>query len=326
MQLISDACIHIQTIPTHFFYVFKLLDSINKFGNNSNATKIFIVFDSKFDKEIFYKEINLFDKNLLNVLDIELISMETILSNSRLFIGETIENVLNPKNVLGVSWGAGGHRDYVALKRTYSLLEIRNRGFSFAWCLDSESLFLKEFDVKKFILENQKKQSLLIGSGSNGVRYPFLFKQLFNWEINKLDPINYINIRMNDFWFINLDIFYDLINYLQKVHSQPLSFFINGSEQSLYEYFIYKGFKEKKYNIELIKIIGDLHNNNLFKNYLGQKKLDLNLFSEVMNDIYFNKTLSYRGDYINELKKSKLGLELFKKLNIKVAVSNFQGN
>lgn len=326
MQLISDSCIHIQTIPTHFLYVFKLLDSINKIGNNSNTTKIFIVFDSKFDKEIFYTEINLFDKNLLNVLDIEFISMETILSNSTLLIGETIENVLNPKNVLGVSWGAGGHRDYVALKRTYSLLEIRNRGFSFAWCLDSESLFLKEFDIKKFILDNQKKQSLLIGSGSNGVRYTFLFKKLFNWEINKMDPINYINIRMNDFWFINLDIFYDLINYLQKVHSQPLSYFINGSEQSLYEYFLFKGFKEKKYNIELIKIIGDMHNNNLFKNYLGQKKLDLNLFSEVMNDIYFNKTLSYRGDYINELKKSDLGLELFKKLNIKVAVSNFQGN
>ena len=40
---------------------------------------------------------------------------------------------------------------------------------------------------------------------------------------------------------------------------------------------------------------------------------------------YLDKTLSFRGDYINTCMATERGKQLIQKLNIKIAVSNYQG-
>ena len=80
--------------------------------------------------------------------------MEEIVNSANLLIKESYENCLNPKDNLPIKWGAGGHRDYVAVKRSYSILALGNLGFKHVWCLDSESYVLKSFDINEFIDKN----------------------------------------------------------------------------------------------------------------------------------------------------------------------------
>lgn len=57
------------------------------------------------------------------------------------------------------------------------------------------------------------------------------------------------------------------------------------------------------------------------------ENIDLISFANELNTLYFNKTLSYRGDILKWPEfKTKRGKELLKLLNIKIAVSNWQGN
>jgi hypothetical protein len=314
----NNFCIHIQTIPAHYRYVYKLLMSLEQLVENILHIPIYIVLDSRKEEEEFLKGVR-------SNLNLNTLSMENIVPNANLEYIEDLDNVLKPKNRLSVFWGAGEHRDYVALKRTYSLLRLQNEGFKNVWCMDSESLVLKSFDILEFLNENSLKPTLLIGTGIKGVRYHHLFKNLFGWSLKKHDPIYNINIRMNDFWFIDTNLYKNMIDYLQKVHEKPVSYFINGSEQSLYEYFTFKSHQDKKIDISLSLITGDMHDNQLFDITTNNDKIDLSKFSTFMNDHYFNKTLSYRGDYINRLNSTERGQELFQKLNIKVAVSNYQG-
>ena len=44
-----------------------------------------------------------------------------------------------------------------------------------------------------------------------------------------------------------------------------------------------------------------------------------------MNNEYFNYTQSYRGDYYRICLLSDIGKKLISKLNINIAVSNYQG-
>ena len=44
--------------------------------------------------------------------------------------------------MLGVKWGGGGHRNYVAVKRIYSILELEKMGYDYVCCLYCESLVL----------------------------------------------------------------------------------------------------------------------------------------------------------------------------------------
>lgn len=314
----NNFCIHIQTTPAHYRYVYKLLMSLEQLVENILHIPIYIVLDSRKEEEEFLKGVR-------SNLNLNTLSMENIVPNANLEYIEDLDNVLKPKNQLPVFWGAGEHRDYVALKRTYSLLRLQNDGFKNVWCMDSESLVLKSFDILEFLNENSLKPTLLIGTGIKGVRYHYLFKNLFGWSLKKHDPIYNINIRMNDFWFIDTNLYKNMIDYLQKVHEKPVSYFINGSEQSLYEYFVFKSHQDKKIDISLSLITGDMHDNQLFDTTTNNDKIDLSKFSTFMNHLYFNKTLSYRGDYINRLNSTERGQELFQKLNIKVAVSNYQG-
>ena len=77
-------------------------------------------------------------------------------------------------------------------------------------------------------------------------------------------------------------------------------------------------------DINLIIINGDLHDNALFRDIINSD-LDLDNFFQELNKKYFNYIQSYRGDYYIDCLKSSRGQLMLKKLNIRIAVSNYQG-
>jgi hypothetical protein len=323
----TNFCIHIQTHPDHFEYTYNLLSSFDKLCKNIKNINIFLIFDNKNIKQNFKKNFNI---TIFDNLKINYLNLEKILQNNKFdfIIYETYQNmVINSLNKGNdIRWGGLKiHRKYVALKRTYSILELNRLGFEYIWCLDTESLVLYEFDINHIIEHNTVKPLLLINNINKGTQYPQIINKVFKWSVKSKHPINTICVRMNDFWVINSNYYKNMIQELSDVHGTCLSYFMNGCEQSLYEYYLFKQHSDNKIDIDLVLIDGDMHNYDIFRNIINKKNKNINLFCNSINEKYFNKTLSYRGDYINKLKKSDRGLQILDQLNLKIALSNYQG-
>ena len=136
-----------------------------------------------------------------NYEDIKFINAKTCINSTKLDYKETKECLFT--NALGVKWGAGGHRNYVAVKRAYTVLYLENLGYKYVWCLDSESLVLKKTDLRFMIDSNMQKPILLLGQNLNGVKYPDIIKQVFGMR-EEWSRFKNISVRMNDFWFLLL--------------------------------------------------------------------------------------------------------------------------
>lgn len=67
-----------------------------------------------------------------------------------------------------------------------------------------------------------------------------------------------------------------------------------------------------------------MHGNTLF-NKIIKSNTNLDNFSKDINNKYFNYIQSYRCDYYRNCIKSNRGKNLISKLNINIAVSNYQG-
>jgi len=85
---------------------------------------------------------------------------------------------------------------------------------------------------------------------------------------------------------------------------------------------IYTHYISKKSN--LIIIDDHMHGNILF-NKIINSNTNLNHFCNNINNKYFNYIQSYRGDYYMNCITSNRGKNLISKLNINIAVSNYQG-
>ena len=309
-------CIHIQTHLPHFDYTNKLIHSFLKMTNiNELRIPIFIVLDSA-DLVDRYKNKYKYDYDLIYYLNIT-----EILNTYHLRHKENKEDLF--KRVINAKWGSGGHRNYVAVKRCYSLLKLENIGYEYVWCLDSESLVLRKTDIQKIIDSNKEVPILVVGNKKTGVRYPCIVEKILQ---EKYDNYRDITIRMNDFWFIHMKYFKSMIDKLYDIHKSPLSYFINGSEQSLYEYYLYSKYLNNSKSIKLINIYGDLHGNHLFNKIIkSNKKIDIDKFCTDMNNKYFNYVQSYRGDYYKKNMTNIKGKYIMEKLNINIAVSNYSG-
>ena len=311
-----DICIHIQTHLPHFKYADKLICSFLELTNIITLKiPIFIIIDNNELINNFKMNYN-YDYNLIYFLNIE-----EIINNFTLEFKEKKKDLF--KKNIDIKWGAGGHRNYVAVKRTYSILELERLGYNYVWCLDSESLILKNTNIETIINFNIEKPLLTVGKNKNGIKYKQIIEKLFNYKYNNYDEIS---VRMNDFWFIHTKKFKHMIQLLFDIHKQPISYFINGSEQSIYEYYLYSLHLKNKDDINLIIIEGDLHDNNLFNQIIKSNiKIDLDIFCQTINNKYFNYVQSFRGDYYKECLKSNKGKEMIQKLNINIAVSNYTG-
>ena len=307
-------CIHIQTHPPHFKYTNNLILSFLTMTNIKDLRiPIFIVLDDDKCINNFQREYR-YDYDLIYYLN-----TEKIINNFQFKYSEKKTDLF--KNIINVTWGAGGHRNYVAVKRTYSVLELEKKEYDFVWCLDCESLILKYTDIQKIIEFNTNKPLLTIGKNDHGIKYPQIIEKVFK---NKFSHYSNISIRMNDFWFVHTKHFKSMIYLLYDLHKKPISYFITGSEQSLYEYYLWSLYIKNSNDINLIIIDGDLHNNNLF-NKIINSNTNLDHFCKHMNENYFNYIQSYRGDYYKKCMRSTRGKYLISKLNINIAVSNYQG-
>lgn len=149
-----------------------------------------------------------------------------------------------------------------------------------------------------------------------------MITKLFMDDYNKY---KHISVRQNDFWFIHTKHFYDMIAMLIKIHKKPISFFITGSEQSVYEYYIYSLYIRNKNDVNILQINGDLHGNTLFNNIIQNTKINIKDYCDSLNKTYFDYIKSYRGDYYKECLKTQRGRELVNALNVSICVSNYQG-
>jgi hypothetical protein len=314
MNTQQNVCIHIQTHPPHFKYTNRLILS---FLTNTNIQiikiPIFIVLDDANSIHEFKSKYK-YDYDLIHFLN-----TEEIINNFHLEFRETKKELF--KNIINVTWGAGGHRNYVAVKRTYSILELEKMRYDYVWCLDCESLVLKQTNIQNIIDSNIEKPLLTVGKNNSGVKYPQIVEKIFN---NKFSDYRDISVRMNDFWFIHTKYYKSMIQLLFNIHKQPISYFVTGSEQSLFEYYLYSLYIENPKNINLIIIDGDMHGNTLFNNIINSNT-NLDNFCNNINDKYFNYIQSYRGDYYRHCIRSNRGQNLISKLNINIAVSNYQG-
>ena len=109
-------------------------------------------------------------------------------------------------------------------------------GYDYVWSLDCESLILKNTNIQTIIDSNMEKPLLTVGKKNNGVKYPQVVRKIFN---NSFSDYRNISVRMNDFWFIHTKHYKSMIQLLFNIHKQPISYFVAGSEQSLYEYYLY---------------------------------------------------------------------------------------
>ena len=308
-------CIHTQTHTPHFKYTDKLIKSLLELSNVCILkVPIYIVFDNQQMSDDYQNNYKYEYEQIYHL------KLDEIMNTIQLNIRETFSELFI--NTINILWGAGEHRNYVAVKRTYSLLELEKRGYKHVWCMDSESLVLKKCNINNIIVHNMNKPLLTVGKNTTGIKYPQIITEIYKMDYKDFDGIS---VRMNDFWFIHTKHFLNMINMLFSMHKQPISYLINGSEQSLYEYYLYSLYLKDKTCVELIVIDGDLHHNRLFDSIIKNKGANINDFCDKMNALYFNKIYSYRGDYYRKCLKSQRGKHLIKKLNILVAVSNYQG-
>ena len=120
----SKSAIHIQTTPSHFKYVYNLLNSMKKI-KDIESIEIFIVFDTIKELVSFKEGLDLSDKTL----NLSLVTLEEIVEKLNLDFKESYLQIINSNKKLDIFWGAGGHRDFVAIKRTYSILYIKFYSF-----------------------------------------------------------------------------------------------------------------------------------------------------------------------------------------------------
>lgn len=303
-----------QTHPPHFKYTNQLILSFLKLTNiQILKVPIFIVLDDNKTINKFKNEYN-YDYDLIYFLN-----TEEIINNFHLEITEKRKDLF--KNVINVTWGSGGHRNYVAVKRVYTILELEKIGYDYVWCIDSESLILKNTNIQTIIDANIEKPLLTVGKNNSGIKYPEIVEKIYN---NNFSDYKDISVRMNDFFFIHSKYYKSLVQLLFNIHKQPISYFVTGSEQSLYEYYIYSLYLKNSNDINLIIIEGDLHGNSLFNKIINSDE-NLEDFADDMNNKYFNYIQSYRGDYYKKCITSNRGKDLISKLNINIAVSNYQG-
>lgn len=315
----NKICFHIQTHQPHFNFTANLIDSLYEKTNIVElGIKIYCFFDNEDSISTFNKNfpIQCQKINCINILEILHSKLDDkIISEVEPFNLKTCEK-------LNFQWQHKGDAPYAGIKRSYGLLHLNNLGYEFVWCLDSESLVLDKVDLVE-IFDANSKPILCVGPNCK----PAYFKNskiLFGWDEN----YDNISPRQNDFWIISTKYFSNMIKALTEKYKKPISYYMRGPEIFLYECYLYHIYKKYNEDIEVIQLEdGGLLGNTMIRRAIGNKSINLKEFANELNTLYFNKTLSYRGDILKWQEfKTKRGKELLKLLNIKIAVSNWQGN
>ena len=331
--------LHIQTYPPHFKYAKNLISALHEYTEDVNFYDIFIFFDTSDDMNTFKNEYsetswtNTYYKSLEDVLGDK---FEYMKYNENYI--DSHNNIANGNSAFDF-WGSGfnHNRKWFNIKRVYGILDMERMGYSHVWCIDSESYPLKKFNISDIFKHNLEKDILSVSKkgGWNDDRISTL---IFKYDPE--DPITkkvmQCGVRINDFWIINTGIFKSMIIELMKKHDNPVSYFILGCEQAAYEIYMYHNHLKGNIDIDCIDFSDDIFDgilevstyskeadcflSDFLVDVFNNPEIDHLKFIRKINEIYFNKTLSYRGDRINLLEFNPL----YRELNIKFKVSNAQ--
>ena len=340
-------CIHIQCYKPHLKYTLGLIKAFFLKAKDIDEYDFIIVVENNEEKSEI--ELALRKKSCINHKSVYVKTIREIMDIDFEYLNfnENYEDcdhsIINNKNLLnGGYWGTASTytRKWMNIKRTYGLLEIERLGYEHVWCVDAESYPLKEFLVSD-IFEYSVKNNFLAVYKNGSWNDHRIIKQVLKvkkTEENK-DLFN-IGVRINDFWIIKLSYFKLMIQELTELHKNPVSYFLLGTEQGLYELFLYNKYLQNKLDITVfdfdkkyfsdildlpsygsgdVNIYSALH--FLFQDINSVKNIDKRKFIERIQELYFNKTFCLRGDFLNLSYK-----ELTDQLDIKFAVSNYQGN
>ena len=122
MKQQTTFCIHTQTHTPHFKYTDKLIKSLLELSNvYILKVPIYIVFDNQQMSDDYQNNYKYEYEQIYHL------KLDEIMNTIQLNIRETFSELFI--NTINVLWGAGEHRNYVAVKRTYSLLELEKRGY-----------------------------------------------------------------------------------------------------------------------------------------------------------------------------------------------------
>ena len=334
--------IHIQCYPPHFHYVVNLLEALHNHTDDLEDFDIVIVVDRPADVSNFLDGNK---KRLSRIKNLSVTSVYDILTRpfNYLFYNESFQEVdfsiHQGINVLhGGHWGSANTpvRKWMNIKRSYGLMELERRGYEYVWCIDAESFPLTNFSVND-IFSYSDTNYLLSVFEQGGWNNSDIVNHVLKIEDDTLSQMLKVGVRINDFWIINLQFFRNMIQELTNKHRKPLSYFVLGTEQGLYELWLYHKHLTKSLDIEVIPFTNEdfdgiceipeyglevwccLH--WLFNDVHNNPDVDNKKFAEHIQSYYFDKVHSYRGDLIRGGHA-----ELLKHMNFKFAVSNWQGN
>ena len=338
-------CIHIQCYRPHLKYTLNLIKGFFFKAKDINEYDFIVVVDNneeKSDLELALRNISVINHNSVYVKTIkEILSRDFDYLNFNESYEACDSSISNNKNLFdGDNWGSATSytRKWCNVKRTYGLLEIERLGYEHVWCVDSESYPLKEFLISDIFEYTVKNNFLAVYKYGSWNDYRIINKVLKISKNEENKELFNIGVRINDFWVIKLDYFKLMIKELTELHKNPVSYFMEGCEQALYELFLYHKYLlneidltvfdfDKKYFADILElptfdkgdcnIYSALH--FLFQYASALKNIDQEKFIDRIQNLYFNKTYCYRGDFMNLSDKN-----LTKKLNLKFAVSNYQ--
>jgi hypothetical protein len=333
-----SASINILTYPPHFGYTSRLLESIAKFDRKSKSIPIYIFFDSHLEARSFGN----LHKRVVEKTGAQLISIESAISDMRnpAWFGLGVEAYASEMATVP-SWGAGGHRNWVAKKRTAALLYLQSLGFEVSWSLDSESQVLAPVSLTKILDDNCAPPRMLFSEGDSDdttITLPEHLLAVFEKELplEALSRLRVLGLRQNDFWPINLQLFRAAIEKCVLHFQSGISSWMNGSEQWIYEAYVFTIAESGQQEIDLVtlrpKLSGnfptipsfDLHGARLLKFAVENRSVDLRRFVKELNSNYFDLSPAFRGDYLGEISSmGPRGRYITRKLNVRIAVSNY---
>ena len=133
-------------------------------------------------------------------------------------------------------------------------MELERRGYEYVWCIDAESFPLTNFSVND-IFSYSQTNNLLSVFEQGGWNNSDIVNHVLKIEDDTLSQMLKVGVRINDFWIINLQFFRNMMQELTNKHRKALSYFVLGTEQGLYELWLYHKHLTKSLDIEVILLL-----------------------------------------------------------------------
>lgn len=339
----NKKAIHMQLYSAHFEYGANLIKGFYRHCKDVKHFRIFVFVDTETDVCNFKNIL----KAKIDIDNVDCISLESVLNSGFNYIinpenyKKVHDNIKNKKAIFQ-QWGtASTHsRTWMSIKRSYGILELEKRGYNRVWCVDAESYPLVDFNIKDIFKPCEEEYTLSITE--NGAwNDPNIATKVLKKDTDSI--LTKIGVRINDFWIIDTSYFKQMIQEISNLHKQPVSYFVRGCEQALYEIWLYDKFINKEIDIKCITFsnkdfTGIIESMPKFGceafcyihsllMYVINNDINIEKFAERLNNVYFNYIQCYRGDMIKILHNSSpKGQKLLSLLNLKFAVSNWQGH